>query len=601
MKKITLSDIKQSSQLFRRFNKYILRYWKVELAILILGNFSIVLSLVTPYIGKIVLDNGILAKNMRVFIIFTILGIGIYIINLVMGNGHRYLQNYVIRKVRIDLARDVFKKINKYSLRLFQDRSTGGHIFRVTQGIAATSNIINSTLPNIITTIFKLILITAIIIFINWKILILIMIYQFLVLVQINLFIKRIEELMRAGLEKSEDIFKRLNEFFSHIYIIKAFGTMRREIRRYLHQLIERMRLEIRGTKLRIASDVLRNTSSKLFFGIIGFYGAFLVIKGEMSLGSLGAIMMYITQGMGAYTALLTLGQQIVLNRISLQRLTELLDADIDIEEKAGAKNIVFSGGKIEFRRVYFGYEQEKYVLNEMNFVIPPRSKIALVGPSGCGKTTALNLILRLYDVNEGAISLDDYDIRDIKFKSLYSQISLAPQQSLLWNDSVVNNILYGKEKASIDEVIYAAKIAQAHDFILNLPQGYETIIGENACRISQGQKQRIAIARAVIKKPKILILDEAMSSLDSETEDKIIDNIKGNFRDSTLIIVSHRLSSVRKMDLVYFLESPSNMQLGSHQEVIARSTKYKELFASQMGKIEEKIYLYDKGSTSKI
>ena len=585
---VNLATIKDAFKLFLRFNRYILRYWKFELLLLILGNFSIIFVLVTPYLGKIILDEGILAKNIILFIRFAVLAGGIFLLKLAADNGNSYLKNYVMRKIKIDLSKSVFKKIRKFSLRFFQNRSTGECIFRINNDISSSANIITNTLPNILLSLFKLISITIVILFINWKILILVLAYQFLVIFQIRLFIKKIQELMKRGLKKSQEIFGVLSQLFSHVYFIKASGTMTFMVRKYFHALAESMRLEVRNFRLGLASGILSNVSNKLFFGIIGFLGALLVIKEQMSLGSLSAIMVYLAQGTGAYAALLSFGRQIVLNRISLERITELLDAEIDITEKDKAENIAFLRGKVEFRNVCFGYEKEKYVLNKMSFIISPGSKIALVGASGCGKTTILNLILRLYDVNEGAIVLDDYDIRDIKFKSIYSQIGIALQQTFLWNDTIAYNILYGAENADEREMIEAAKVAEADNFILNLAKQYNSIIGEMVYTISEGQKQRIAIARAVIKNPKILILDEALPAVDSETEDKIIDNIKQAFKDSTLIIVSHRLSAVKNMDLVYFLEGPAKMDIGTHTEFIKTNFKYRELFASQIE--EEKI-----------
>ena len=229
--------------------------------------------------------------------------------------------------------------------------------------------------------------------------------------------------------------------------------------------------------------------------------------------------------------------------------------------------------------------KSDEFIVKGMNFSIKPSSKIALVGPSGCGKTTLLALILRLYEPKEGAILIDDLDIRDMKLKSLKTQIGIALQEPFLWNDTVANNILYGAEGAGREDLVKAAEIAEAHNFVSNLPKQYDSIIGEAACRISEGQKQRIAIARAVIGRPKILMLDEAMCSLDSETEDKIVDNIRREFENSTIIIVSHRLSTVRKMDCVYFLEGPGRMNIGTHDSLLTQNQKYRDLFASQIEK----------------
>jgi len=580
---VNLATIKDAFKLFLRFNKYILRYWRFELFLLILGNFSIIFSLVNPYLGKLILDKGILAKNAALFIRYVLLAGGIYVLKLAIDNGNNYLKDYVVRKVRIDLSKSAFRNIRKFSLRFFQDKSIGECAYRVDSDIGSSANIITNTLPNILLTFFRLIFITIVILLINWKILILVLVYQFLVIFRIKLFIKKFQELTKEGIKKSQEIFRVLSQLFSHVYFIKASGTMTLMVRKYFHTLAESVRLEVKNTRLGLASRILSNISDKLFFGIIGFFGALLVIKEEMTLGSLTAIMAYLAQGTGAYAALLGFGRQIVLNRISLERLTELLDVEVDIKEKDKAKNVAFLRPRVEFKNVSFAYEKEKYVLGKMSFIIPPAAKIALVGPSGCGKTTILNLILRLYDVNKGAIVLDDYDIRDVKFKSIYSQIGIALQETFLWNDTVAYNILYGAEKADEKEMIKAARIAEAHNFILNLPKQYNSIVGEMVYGISEGQKQRIAIARAVIKNPKILILDEALPAVDSETEDKIIDNIKQAFKDSTFIVVSHRLSAVKKMDSVYFLESPDRMDIGTHAEFIKTNFKYRKLFAAQI------------------
>jgi ABC-type multidrug transport system fused ATPase/permease subunit len=217
-----------------------------------------------------------------------------------------------------------------------------------------------------------------------------------------------------------------------------------------------------------------------------------------------------------------------------------------------------------------------------MSFSIAPASKIALVGPSGCGKTTLLFLMLRLYDAEKGVILVEGTDIRKIKMKSLKEEIGIALQVPFLWNDTVANNISYGAEGGVKGGIVWAAKIAEAHNFILGLPKQYDSVVGENACKVSEGQKQRIALARAIIKKPKILILDEALSSVDSETEEKIIDNIKREFVDTTLIMVSHRLSSARKMDSIWFFQGMSILKTGTHDQLMSGCSGYKELFADQ-------------------
>jgi len=321
---------------------------------------------------------------------------------------------------------------------------------------------------------------------------------------------------------------------------------------------------------------------NKLISGIILLYGGYQVIRGDLTLGSLTALMIYLTQALGAFKSMAGFYENIFVNSVSYQRLAEILDIKTEIRDKEGAAGAKILKGKIEFHDVHFTYQKDGFVLKGVNFTIKPGSKIALVGKSGCGKTTLLSLILRLYNLEKGSILIDGQNIKDVKLKSLKEQIGICLQEALLWNDTLANNILYGKDDASYEEMVKAAKIAQIDKFIFKLPQGYDSLIGEMACKLSEGQKQRVAIARTVIKRPSILILDEAMSSLDSETEEKIIDNIKNEFRDSTIIVVSHRLSTVKKMELAYFLEGPADIYIGSHEELL-RNAGYRELFASQI------------------
>lgn len=389
--------------------------------------------------------------------------------------------------------------------------------------------------------------------------------------------------MMRRIIEKSQYIFRELYEVFAHIHLVKAFGREEYEIKRFEENLLKAMDFEIKNARLLSISNFSGTVLDRVITGIIALYGGYQLIKGNMTLGSLTAVMMYSTQLIGLINSIGGFYEGITVNSISRQRLAELLDIKPQVTDKQDALDFQILQGKIEFSNVYFGYKQDEPVLKALSFLIPPASKIALVGLSGCGKTTLLSLLLRLYEPKEGSILIDGLDIRDIKFESLKAQIGIALQEPFLLNGSIKNNISYAKENASLDEVMQAAKITEADNFISGFTLKYNTQIGENACKISEGQKQRLAIARAVIKRPKILIIDEGMSSLDSMTEGKIIDNLKREFRDSNLIVISHRLSAIQKMDLVYFLETPSSMNIGTHEELMERSTKYKELFASHI------------------
>lgn len=566
-----------------RFNKYLYKYWKLQAAVVILGLVTMLLTLVNPYLTKLVIDKAYGNKDLRLFLILAIIGASIFVFGGLMNSLTSYLSKLINRGVSFDMTRDIFSHLQSLPLRFFQNESTAKHVFMINSDVGLVSGFVCNTLPQMITFLPRLLFILVIICYLNWKFALLAFILVPITHIRAYFFAKWLREMTRRIIEKSQDIFKELYEVFAHMLLVKALGREDYEIKRFEKNLSEARDFEFKNARLLSISNFFDSLLGKVISGIIALYGGYQVIKGTMTLGSLTAVMIYSTQLNELIKSIGSFYETITINSVSRQRLAVLLDIKPEIKDKEGAIAYQFLQGGIEFRDVYFGYKEDEFILKGLSFSIPAGSKIALVGLSGCGKTTLLSLILRLYEPTDGSILIDGMDVRDIKSESLIAQIGIALQEPFLLNDTVKNNILYAKENASQDEVMEAAHIAEAEDFICGLPEKYNTQIGENACKISEGQKQRIAIGRAVIKKPKILILDEAMSSLDSQTEDKIIDNLKEKFKDSALIIVSHRLSSAKNMDLVYFLESNHHIEAGTHQRLLERNPKYKELFASQI------------------
>jgi ABC-type multidrug transport system fused ATPase/permease subunit len=307
-----------------------------------------------------------------------------------------------------------------------------------------------------------------------------------------------------------------------------------------------------------------------MILGLITFYGGYQLIRGELTLGTLSAITVYLGQLSGMQRFFVQFFRDLSTGLISHERLETILDAKrLRVTEDKESGKLIFTKGKIEFKDITFGYRENRMILENLNFYIEGGSAIALAGPSGCGKSTIINLLLRLYNSNSGRILLDGQDIRNLQAKSLYAQIGVALQEPYLWNDSIESNILYGNLKATRREMDRVTEAACLCELISGLKDGYRTVIGENACKISEGQKQRIAIARALIKKPKILILDEALSSVDMFTEAQIIQNLKDFLKETTLVVVSHRISAIKEMDLVYFFVDPTRMLIGPHHQLL--------------------------------
>lgn len=580
------SNSKNSS--WTRFNKYLYKYWKLQATVIILGLVTIPFSLINPYLSKLLIDKAYANKDLKLFLILVIIGASIFVFNGLIQSLITYLSQRINRSVSFDLTKGIFKHLQSLPMSFFNNKSTSEHLYSIQGDVGSVSGFICNTIPQIITLLPRLLFILAITFYLNWRIALFTSILVPTTLIHSYFLGKWLREMTQRMIEKSQHIFNGLHEVFSHIHLVKALGKERYEIKRFEENLSKAIDLEIKNERLLNISNFSSSILNRAITGLIALYGGYQIIKGAMTLGSLTAVIAYSSQLIGLVKSIGGFYETVMVNSVSCQRVAEILDIQPQIMDREGAIALQNLEGRIEFRDVYFGYKEDESILKGLNFSIPSAAKIALVGLSGRGKTTLISLILRLYEPTQGSILIDDLDIRDIKLESLKAQIGIALQEPFLLNDSIKNNILYAKENASIDEVIEAAHIAGAHDFIFSFPKKYDTQIGENACKISEGQKQRIAIARAVINKTKILILDEAMSSLDSQTEERIIGNLKREFRDSTLIIVSHRFSTVQKMDLVYFLENPFRMEIDTHEGLLERSPRYRELFASQNKKTPE-------------
>ncbi|MFH1201776.1 MAG: ABC transporter ATP-binding protein [Candidatus Omnitrophota bacterium] len=568
---------KEDLRLFLKFAKFLLPYWKTELLVIVLGEVAVVFGLANPYLSKLLIDKGLLAKDPTFFIIIGLSMGGLFILTGLLNAATTYLSSYLNLKLRFDLHKKVFGHLTKLSFSFFQEKSTGGHIYRISYDIDRVISFITSSLSEILTILPRTLFIFAIIFYLDRQLALLsLFLIPFLYFVPYY-FMQRLKTLYEELFKNSQDIYERLAEVFSHIQLVKAFGKEINEFRAYLRQLIINLKLSKKTTKLGAMSSFSGNVMSRLVSGIIFFYGGYWVIKGRLTFGSLTAIMLYINQLFGLQSRFANFFQQVAMGTLSCSRIDEILSQEPQIKASPDASLVKFTKGEIVFKEVRFAYGDKKPILENMNFRIEPGTHIALIGPSGCGKTTIINLILRLFEPQNGEIFIDGNNLEKIKFEALYEQIGIALQEPFLWNDTVENNIKYGKPNATQDEIMSVAQLTGIDSFINELPQKYDTKIGENATLLSEGQKQRIAIARAVIKKPAILILDEALSSLDVSSETRILEELLGKRKNLTCIIISHRLSMLNFVDRVYFLKSQNEIIISSTKEFLD-SLEYKNL-----------------------
>jgi ABC-type bacteriocin/lantibiotic exporter with double-glycine peptidase domain len=575
--------LKTQRRLFLEFIRFLLPYWKKEAVILSLGGITVILGLVNPYFAKLAIDRAFGNKDLKMFVILALAGGAVFILNGLVEGLKNYLDRQIKIKVNFDLNKKVFKHLEKLDLDYFKDKSTGAYLYRTSYDIDRVTDLITSSGPQVIATIPKVLFIFIIVLWLNWQMAVFsLCLAPFLYLLPYY-FAKKRKKIWEDLFRNYENIFKRLNEFFSHIYLVKAFARETSEVRGYLRMKIANIRISMRNTGFEVISGFSSSTANKIAIGLITFYGGYEVIKGGMTLGAFTAIMIYIGQMINLQGAFAQLFENMAQGFVSCQRVEEFLDKRSRIIEKKDAQNVLFKKGGIIFKDVSFGYRQNVPVLSGMGLSIEGGSCVALVGASGCGKTTALNLILRLYEPESGDIMIDGYNIRDLSLSSLKGQIGMVLQEPFLWNDTIENNIKYGKPGASRQEIIDAAEVCGVDGFVKRLSEGYGTVIGENGCKISEGQKQKIALARAVIKKPKILILDEAMSSMDSLSEDDIMLKIKQMPEISTVIVVSHRLSTVMSVDLAYFFKKPDKITVAKPLQLIEEDKEFNDLFAAQM------------------
>ncbi|MFA5199866.1 MAG: ABC transporter ATP-binding protein, partial [Candidatus Omnitrophota bacterium] len=381
----------------------------------------------------------------------------------------------------------------------------------------------------------------------------------------------------------SSRLSKEVAEIFARIQVIKVLGLETYKKNSYLKSLIENIRWKIKSFRWFIISSLSASFLSQAIYGAITLYGGWLIIKGRLTLGSYTAVMLYLTQLGALLQSLGSRFEYITQDIVSIEKFTEVMETEPQIKDNPQAKSILSINGGINLDNVWFGYKKESPVFKGISFDIPGQSWVSIAGPSGCGKTTLINLILRLYDPDRGSVILGGLDLKLIKLKSLWKKIGIATQQPFLFNLTVGENIAYSLKSKDMSLIEESAKVAGIHDFIAELPDGYNTIIGEDACFLSYGAKQKIAVARAILRKPEILILDEAFACIDSLAEEGIISRLKNMTDIKIVIIVSHRLSTVLSADFTLFIKGPQDIIMDKPQELLRKEKAFRSLFAEQL------------------
>lgn len=548
-------------------------------ALFLLSLFSSSWLLTAPYISRLFIDKAFLNKDIGNFINYIFLSVVIFIISMLFKTGETVLKNKVTVKLKFDLTNKFIKKLYSLDLDFFQAKSVGENIYRLSD-MDTMIAFITEKLPNFLGSVFKLPVILGIAFWLNFPMTMFLLIASPLFLFQSLYIQKKAKPIYNQIWKQSAELSKKINEALSNILVVKTSGWESLQRRGYLKLLRENIRWQVKIFRWSVIGSLAASFLSRAVFGIVALYGGWLIIEGRLSLGSYTAVMLYLSQLAMLLQSLTYEVEFFTKDIVSFERFFEVMETMPKIKDLPGAKHLKFDKGRIQFKNVWFGYRRENPVFKGLDFTIDSCPWAAIAGPSGCGKTTLINLLLRLYEPWRGEISLNGIDFQMIKIESIRKNIAVAPQQPILFDLSIKENICYGSAGINKARIIESAKIAQVHDFISGLPKGYDTVIGEDACRLSGGLKQMLVIARTIIHDPCILIFDEAASSIDSFTEQKIFRALRERRQGLNTIIISHRLSAIKDADRIYFFKDEGRIEEGSHNQLLSASSYYKNFFS---------------------
>lgn len=576
--------------MIKRYLKFVKPYRYRIIATIIVGIIKFGIPMLIPLLIKYAIDgvinNHSLTNQEKFSHLGVAIGIALFIFLIVrppIEFIRQYLAQWTSNKILYDIRKQLYNHLQALSVRFYANNQVGQVISRVINDVEQTKDFILTGLMNIWLDCITIIIALSIMFFLDVKLTFAaIFIFPFYILT-VYFFFGRLRKLTRVRSQALAEVQGFLHERVQGMSVIKSFAIEDNEAKNFDNHNKNFLQRAFQHTRWNAYSFAAINTVTDLGPIIVIGVGSYLAITGSITVGTLAAFVGYLEQLFGPLRRLVSSFTTLTQSFVSMDRVFQLMDEDYDIKNGIGAQPIKISKGQIDLKHVSFKYnENEKEVLHDINLTINKGETVAFVGMSGGGKSTLINLIPRFYDVTQGEILIDHHNVKDFLTGSLRNQIGLVQQDNILFSDTVKENILLGRPDATDDEVVEAAKMANAHDFISNLPNGYDTEVGERGVKLSGGQKQRLSIARIFLNNPPVLILDEATSALDLESEAIIQEALDVLSKDRTTLIVAHRLSTITHADRIVVMENGRIVETGTHQQLINKRGAYEHLYSIQ-------------------
>lgn len=576
--------VKISKELVFRSLKYFIPYWKHITAVFITITISSILGLVPPILVKNIIDNALPNKNLKLLGMLILASFCATLILSLLGVLENFLNTWVSRYIIYDMKNQMYKHLEYMSMKFFSTEKPGDIITRITSDIGGIQNVFNGTVVNLLRNALVLVTTAVALISMNWKLAILGMFIIPLFIIPTKKVGKVRWRIAMQTQQKTAELNQIIQETLSisGSILVKIFTKEKDEYEKFKKINLESTKLQIKEAMAGRWFGMVINLFTTMGPMFIYFYGGYLYIKGEISVGAIIAFVTLLNRLYGPVGQLSNIHVELTRSMALFQRIFDYFDKKHDIVDSPDAKPLPNIKGDIKFENVCFSYTGEQQTLKDISFTAPSGKMVALVGPSGAGKTTITNLIPRLYDADSGVISIDGIDIKKITIESLRSQIGVVTQDTYLFNGTIKENLLYAKSDATDEELVEACKAAYIHDFIMSLPQGYDTLVGNRGIKLSGGEKQRISIARVILKNPRIIIMDEATSSLDTVSESLIQMAIKPLLKNRTSIVIAHRLSTIIAADMILVVENGRIVEQGTHEQLLENNGLYKQLYDKQ-------------------